>query len=230
MLGIWDFEAGQIMTTVLNKPTERAPVVGEDRILLSDISWEFYVRFCEEIGERPIRLSYSEGMLEIMVTHSPHEFYKTMLAKLIEMIILEHNIPVRSGGSMTFQREDLEKGFEPDECWWIEHEASVRRKKKFDFQRDPPPDLAIEIEISRSLVNRAGIFAAMGVKELWRHNGKRLRFCVLQGDGTYQDQKTSLVFPFLRPTDLEPYLGITDNIDETTRVRRFRDRLRARTA
>jgi Uma2 family endonuclease len=121
-------------------------------------------------------------------------------------------------------------GFEPDECWWIAHEAKVRRKKKFDFQRDPPPDLAIEIEMSRSLISRVGIFAAMGVKELWRHNGKRLRFCVLQDDGTYADQDASLAFPFLTPADLEPYLRLDDDLDETTRVRRFCDWLREQVA
>jgi Uma2 family endonuclease len=102
----------------------------------------------------------------------------------------------------------------------------VRTKREFDFQRDPPPDLAIEIEISRSLVSRVGILAAMGIRELWRHNGRRLRFCVLQEDGTYEDQETSLAFPFLHPADLEPYLRLDDPTDETTRVRRFRDWLR----
>jgi Uma2 family endonuclease len=209
------------MTSVLDLPTQAPPIVGEERMLIGDISWDFYVAFCEEIGERPLRLTYSSGMLEIMITKTPHEFYKKMLAKLIEVIILELDLPVRSGGSMTFQRKDLEKGFEPDECWWIEHEAEVRTKREFDFRRDPPPDLAIEM--SRSLVSRVGIFAAMGVKELWRHNGRRLLFCVLHDDGTYRVQDASLAFPFLRPADLEPYLQIDDDTDETTRVRRFRD-------
>ena len=213
---------------VLDEPKVAAPVVGEDRILISDISWDFYVAFCDEIGERPIRLSFSDGLLEIMITHAPHEFYKTMLAKLIEAIIFELAIPVRSGGSMTFQRKDLEKGFEPDECWWIEHEAEVRCKREFDFRADPPPDLAIEIEISRSLVRRVDIFAAMGVKELWRHNGKTLRFCLLGDDRKYHDRETSHAFPFLKPADLEPYLRIDAEIDETTRVRRFCDWLRGR--
>jgi Uma2 family endonuclease len=161
-----------------------------------------------------------------MITKAPHEFYRKMLAKLIEIIILELNIPVRSGGSMTFQRKDLEKGFEPDDCWWIAHETEVRGKREFDFQKDPPPDLAIEVEISRSLANRVGIFAAIGVKELWRHNGEKLRFCIRQDDGTYQDRDSSLAFPFLKSTDLDPYLRLDDDIDETTRVRRFRDWLR----
>jgi len=214
------------MTTVLDPPVKAPPLVGEERFLISDVSWDFYVAFCEEIGERPLRLTFSDRMLEIMITKAPHEFYKTMLAKLIEILILELDLPVRSGGSMTFQRKDLEKGFEPDECWWIEREAEVRTKREFDFPRDPPPVLAIEIEISRSLVSRVGILAAMGVRELWRHNGRRLRFSVLQDDGTYRDRETSLAFPFLRPADLEPYLQIDDETDETSRVRRFRNWLR----
>lgn len=212
----------------LEEPQVASPLIGEERILLSDISWDFYVAFCEEIGERPIRLSYSDGLLEIMLTRAPHEFYKKMLAKLIETIVLEQDIAVRSGGSMTFQRKDLEKGFEPDECWWIEREAEVRCKREFDFRIGPPPDLAIEIEISRSLVRRVGIFAAIGVKELWRYNGRVLRFCLLGDDGLYHDQDASHAFPFLKPADLEPYLNLDDDADETTRIRRFRDWLRDR--
>ena len=194
---------------------------GEERLLIPDISWEFYKRFCEEIGERPLRLSFSNGMLEIMITKAPHEFYKKVLAKLVESILLERDIPVRSGGSMTFQRDDLEKGFEPDECWWIANEAKVRGKAEFDFQQDPPPDLAIEVEISVSLVNRIGIFAAMRVPEIWRHDGKTLRFCFLQPNGEYADSDASGVFPFLRPAHLMPFLSLKDDVDETTRIRNF---------
>ena len=216
------------MATVTDKPDLKPPLVGEERFLISDVSWDFYVAFCEEIGERPLRLSYNQGMLEIMITKAPHEFYKTMLAKLIETIILELGTPVRSGGSMTFQRRDLEKGFEPDESWWITHEAEVRGKEEFDFQRDPAPDLAIEVEISHSLVDRIGIFAAIGVKELWRMDARELRFCVLREDGTYEDRDASLAFPFLKPADLVPYLRLDDDTDETTRILRFRDWLRER--
>ena len=122
---------------------------------------------------------------------------------------------------MTFQRDDLKKGFEPDECWWIVNESKVRGKDEFDFQRDPPPDLAIEIEISRSLVSRIGIFAAMRVPEIWRHDGERLRFCLLQPDGEYADSDTSGVFPFLQPEHLMPFLSLKEDVDETTRIRNF---------
>jgi Uma2 family endonuclease len=212
------------MSTVLDQLVRQAApaVEAEQRILIPDVSWDFYLRFCEEIGERPLRLSYNDGDLEIMITKSPHEFYKKMLAKIVETIIMEREIPVRSGGSMTFQVEGLEKGFEPDECWWIEQEAAVRGKREFTFPGDPPPDLAIEIEISRSLVSRMEILAALGVREVWRYNVRRLRFCVLQPDGSYRDQDTSVAFPFLRPAEVERYLQIDDALDETSRLRDFR--------
>ncbi len=194
---------------------------GEQRTLIRDVSYGFYKQFCEAIGEQPIRLSFIDGMLEIMVTKNPHEFYKTVLAKLIEATVLEGNIPVRSGGNMTFQRDDLEKGFEPDECWWIAHEEQVRRKTEFDFKIDPAPDLSVEIEMSRSLVNRISIYAAIGVTEIWRFDGNKLRFCHLQPDGTYEDRMNSLSFPFLSPADLLPYLSIDDDRDETTRIRQY---------
>lgn len=202
------------------------PVVGEERFLLRDVSYSLYKTICEEIGERPLRLSYTDGDLEFMVTKRPHEYFKTILAKLFEQLVFEGNIPVASGGNMTFQRDDLEKGFEPDECWWIEHEVQVRGQEEFDFTVDPPPDLAIEIEISRSLVSRISIYAALKVPEIWRHNGKRLRFCVLQADGSYQDSDTSRAFPFLKSSDLEPFLVRSESVDETSQLRGFVNWLR----
>jgi hypothetical protein len=50
-----------------------------------------------------LRLSYNDGDLEIMITKFPHEFYKKMLAKIVDTTIMELELPVRSGGSMTFQ-------------------------------------------------------------------------------------------------------------------------------
>ena len=202
-------------------------IVGEIRIAIEGVSYEFYKQFCDEIGEQPIRLSYNDGCLEIMVTKSPHEFFKTVLAKLVEATIFELNIPVRSGGAMTFQRDDLKKGFEPDECWWLAHESIVRKTTDFDFQKDPPPDLAVEVEMSHSLAGRIHIFAAMKVPEVWRYNGRTLRFCILDNAGQYVDAEHSKSFPFLRPEHLQPFLALPDDEDETTRIRNYVNWLRA---
>ncbi len=201
---------------------------GESRVVIHGVDYEFYKRFCDEIGEQPVRLSFSDECLEIMNTHLPHEFYKTVLAKLVEAIFLEQNTRIRSGGTVTIQHDAKKKGFEPDECWWIAHEPEIRGKSKLDFRSDPPPDLAIEIEMSRSLVGRIGIYAAIGIPEVWRFNGKRLRFCLLNSGGEYEDSESSLAFPFLKTADLLPYLGpLDDPMDETSRVRNFVNWLRS---
>lgn len=206
----------------------KTDLVGEERFLLTGIRWEFYRTFCDEMEGRRIRMTFDDGSLELMITKSPHEFYKKLLAKLVEITLYELDIPVRSGGSMTFQRDDLQKGYEHDECWWIAHEPNVRGRSEFDFTKDPPPDLAVEVEISSSLVNRMSIFAAMRVPEIWRFNGRMLRFLALQPDGKYQDSEHSLAFDFLKPEHLLPFLSLDEATDETTRVRQFVQWLRHR--
>ncbi len=200
---------------------ETVPLVGEERLLLTGISWDFYLRFCDELESRRVRLTYDRGNMEIMITKRPHEFYKKLLAKLVEQLVLELNIPISSGGSMTFQHADLQRGIEPDECWWIAHESQIRGVREFDVQRDPPPDLAVEVEITSSLVNRVSIYAALRVPEIWRFDGTTLQFCALQEDRSYRSSENSLAFPFLKPGHLTPFLHLDADKDETTRIREF---------
>jgi Uma2 family endonuclease len=195
---------------------------GEDRVVLRDLTYEFYKKFCEDIGRQPAKLAFWNGDLEIMKSRPLHEFYKKMLGRLIDFMALELNIPVAFGGSMTLQRDDLKVGLEPDDCWWIAHEAIVRTRMEFDFCVDPPPDLAIDVELVRSYVSRSSIFAAIGIPEVWRFDGKRLRFCILNAGGNYDDSESSIAFPFLKPTDIMPYLGPpNDPLDEMSRVKAF---------
>ena len=91
--------------------------------------------------------------------------------------------------------EDLERGVEPDECFYLENEPKVRNKHVIDFQTDPPPDLVAEIDISRSSRRRLGVYGALGVPEVWCYNGTVLQ--VLQRDalGGYQVGQQSIHFP-----------------------------------
>src|SRR5262249_9991265 len=139
----------------------------------------------------------------------------------IEMLTYELGIAISSGGSTTFKRKDLKRGLEPDECYWIAHEQEVRGKKKIDLARDPPPDLAIEIDISRSSLDRASIYVALGVPEIWRFEGRTLRVYVRQASGRYRTTKTSAAFPFLPVQRLTPFLKLDPQRDETSQVREF---------
>ena len=77
----------------------------------------------------------------------------------------------------------MDRGFESDESYYIQHAADVLGKDEIDLLIDPPPDLLVEVDISRSLLRKFGIYSVLGVPEVWRYDGERLRFYVLQGEG-----------------------------------------------
>jgi Uma2 family endonuclease len=172
------------------------------QLLMTDISWQMYEQMLEEFGEkRGARINYSQGVLEIMVPLPEHEDDKVMIADFVKAILEEYDIEFRSLGSTTFKSEQMKQALEADDCFYIENEAAVRGKKRIDLTIDPPPDLAIEIDItSRTRFNN---YEALGVKELWRFNGTKLEINVWQ-EGEYMQCDTSPHFPGLPVGEVIP--------------------------
>src|SRR5207248_563943 len=133
--------------------------------------------------------------LEIMAPLFWHEDVKTFLGRLVEMLTFLCSIDVKSAGSTTFARKEKRKGLEPDECYFIKSAAAVRGVKRWNPRKHPPPDLAIEVDITSRSIEREPIYAALGVPELWRWDGARLECLHLTGDH-YVIRKHSLAFPF----------------------------------
>jgi Uma2 family endonuclease len=197
------------------------PAEESQYLLLHDISWQGYEQMLHELEGRHFRLTYDEGMLEIMTTSYEHESFSELLAYLLRILTLELAIAMCSGGSMTFKNKSLKKGLEPDKCWWIKNEQKMRNKKSFDVERDPPPDLAIEIEFSCSALDRMGIYAALKVGEVWRFDGEVLRVSILGPNGKYRQKEQSLVFPFLPIAKIVYFLKRSADVDETTLLTEF---------
>ncbi len=172
------------------------------QLLMTDISWQMYEQILEEFGENQRgRINYSQGVLEIMVPLPEHEVNKVIIGDLVKAILEEYDIEFRSLGSTTFKSEQMKQALEADDCFYIENEAAVRGKKRIDLTIDPPPDLAIEIDItSRTRFNN---YEALGVKELWRFNGTKLEINVLQG-WEYIQCETSPNFPGLPLCEVIP--------------------------
>ena len=169
----------------------------EQRIRLSCVPWEAYVYFTDNFRHRRIRVTYDRGEMEIMTISYKHERGKSLLARLVEMLSFELDIDIASGGSTTWRRQALQKGLEADECYWVQHEAVVRDLDNIDLENDPPPDLAIEVEMSRGTMDRMGIYAAMKVPEVWCWDGQSLIVHVLTARGVYRRNTQSNAFPFL---------------------------------
>jgi Uma2 family endonuclease len=137
-----------------------------------------------ELGEsRASRLSYSKGTLEIMVPLMEHEVTKVLISDLVKILLEELDIEFWPLGSTTFKNQNIAQGVEPDACFYIQNEAAVRGKNRIDLETDPPPDLAIEIDLtSRTQFNN---YEALGVPELWRYNGRNLQMAYCKMQNTY---------------------------------------------
>ncbi len=172
------------------------------QLLMKDITWQMYENLLDDLGEkRGSRINYSQGILEIMVPLPEHEDDKVMIADFVKAILEECDVEFRSLGSTTFKSKTMNQGIEADDCFYIENEAVVRGKKRIDLTVDPPPDLAIEIDLtSRTRFNN---YEGLGVAELWRFNGITLEINVLQ-NGAYVQCDESPHFPGLSLTKAIP--------------------------
>jgi Uma2 family endonuclease len=197
---------------------------------MRNIDWRQYRAIADAIGETHVRLTYDRGALEFMTLSHGHERRKELLGRLLGVLTEELDMPCQSGGSTTFNREDLKRGIEPDQCYYLEHEALVRGKEEIDLGVDPPPDLAIEIEVSRSALNRMDIYAALRVPEVWRFDGTHLHVHLLNDQGEYDEAERSRHFPFLPIAELEGFLQRRTEMDETQLVKMFRLWVRAQIA
>jgi Uma2 family endonuclease len=195
----------------------------EQRLVLHEIEWHDYVSMVNHLmGQRKLRITFDCGTLELMTTSNEHEFYKTVLGRFFETLAEEHKLLIAAAGNMTFQREDVDRGFESDECYWIANEPLRRGRITWDPASDPPPDLVVEIEISRSCLDKMGIYASFGVPELWCFSGERLRIYILQADRTYLQVERSPSFPAMPPEGIVAFAQPNPAMDHLSVIRSFR--------
>lgn len=195
---------------------------GEQRFVLYGVSWQEYVRMLHAFSERRgVQLTYDRGTLEFKTLSFEHESWARFFNLLMVALTMEWGLPLRGGGSMTFRRRRKQRGLEPDECYWIANESLMRGKLTFDLRRDPPPDLVVEIEVSRSVLSRINIYAGLGVPEVWRYDTRTLTFHVLGPDGKYMVVPQSQAMPQVRSADLATLLPLLGTTDENGLFRQF---------
>ena len=207
-------------------PRRVAPAL--DGLVLNGVSWETYERLRDELDDarQRVYITYDDGRMVLMSPRPEHERWKRLTGRLVETLTLELNIPIASLGSATWRRRDVKKGLEADECYYIQHEKDVRGKLDIDLRRDPPPDLAIEVELTNHPADREGVYAGLGVPELWHYDGEHFTCFLLGPDRKYASSETSGAFPFLRPSDLAPFLDKLKSADENSIIRSFQEWVR----
>ena len=205
------------------------PEIAEQRVIFSNISWQTFEQLLKELGDnRASRLAYDEGILEIMTPLGRHENNNRFIDDLIRAIADELDLNLKKFGSLTLKRSKKLKGAEPDSCYYLQNEPLVRSKQEIDLDKDPPPDLVLEIDITSGSLDKRPIYAAIGVPEFWHYNGNKLQVFVLQqSTGDYQQVTQSPTFPWM-PLDVIPRFirqGLVDG--ETATLRAFRAWVRA---
>jgi Uma2 family endonuclease len=198
------------------------PSAQEQRMVLYNIGWDTYERLLRDHANAGApRFAYDRGTLEIMSPLPEHERFNRAIQLLVPVIAEECGMEVYSLGSTTFNRADLQRGFEPDSCFYMEHAARVRGKDRIDLQVDPSPDLVVEIDITHPSIDKLPIYAGIGVPEVWRYDGERLEILVLSGSA-YADSPRSTMFPIVTAAALTELLPTSTTVGDIAWMRHVR--------
>ncbi|MGK7930535.1 MAG: Uma2 family endonuclease [Microcystaceae cyanobacterium] len=168
-----------------------------DRIVLYRLSWEQFNNLLNNLGDnRSARIAYDQGTLEIMTPLPEHEYFKERISDTIKDVAEILELDCECLGSSTWKREIKQAGVEPDSCFYFQNEPLIRGKLTFDLNEDPPPDLALEIDLTHKSLDRFPIYVRLGVPEIWCYNSGSLNIYQLEGEA-YTETKKSCIFPTL---------------------------------
>jgi len=155
-----------------------------------------------DLGERrSSRIAYANGILEIMAPLPEHERSKVLLADLVKILLKVQKRAWEPLGSTTFKRRGMTAGIEPDDCFYIKNYKAVIGKNRLDLNVDPPPDLALETDLTSK--TELDAYAALKVPELWIYEGGKLKINVLQDD-KYVESQVSPTFGDIAVIEIIP--------------------------
>lgn len=207
--------------------------IGEKRLVFYGLNWQRYQalrqslccdRSISPLANRGFHFTYLSGTLEVTMPLEIHEFSTRLIEKFIWILVVEFGMRIKTMGSTTLDREELDRSAEPDDAYYIQNQPQVAGRD-VDLDRDPPPDLVVEVDISHTDIDKFRLYAGMGIPEFWRYNGETWRIYALQ-DGEYQEVKTSPTFPRVPKTKLYEFLA-TARQDEVEAELMLRDWVRS---
>ena len=176
---------------------EMALAAINQKLILQGVGWDFYEEILKEFEDsNALHFAYDNGFLEVEVPTLKHEKPKGLLADLVKIVCHELPIDFVDVGQTTFRKKSKAKGVEPDTGFYIENESKVRELLEIDLQKDPPPDLVIEVDVISPSLDKMAIYAALGVPEVWLYKGEQIEFYRLEGE-EYREIENSIALPIL---------------------------------
>ncbi len=192
----------------------------EMRRFLPGVPTESYRQFLEALPEHNVRHTYDGWTLEMMSPRRDHEWVVAMLERMVENMTDALDIPIYNSRSTTLTAADVAHGLQPDASFYVANEPRVRGKLTYEPGKDPPPDLVIEVDVTNSVVPRLPTYAKLAVPEIWRHDGRAMRFYELSS-GEYREVDRSVSFPFVRPEDVTRFVDQRGQTDDHHLARAF---------
>jgi Uma2 family endonuclease len=173
------------------------PLPADNIVVLRNVTWADYQRHLEIRGDRSVpRMTYLEGVLELMSPSRPHEMIKSMIGRLVEAWCLEMNVGITPYGSWTHESKESDRGAEPDECYVLGD--------------DPDParcDLAIEVIWTSGGIDKLQVYRKLAVREVWIWKRSKLEVFELR-DEQYVRLERSKLLPALEFDELVPYIDV----------------------
>lgn len=185
-------------------------------LTLCEKTWEDYEKLIEEVGEAGgLRISFSEGVLQVMTLSVEHEYYSSIIHTLISHLSFAKKIKVLLYRSATMKVDKKTKGAEPDNIFYVQNADRLPNKIVINFGTDPMPDVVVEIDIHHQSKPKFPIYADFGVPEIWRYDGKKFEIYELQADRkTYQTAEQSRALPVLSAETLTNFLNQSREKDQ----------------
>lgn len=193
------------------------------RVLLRGVPWSLYEQLLDLIGDGPQRMTYDNGLLEVEMPSRPHEHCKWIAGRFVEAYMDAFGVGYEAEVSTTWRREPEGGGLEADESYYIKNLAAVAGKDEIDLAVDPPPDLAIEIDLSPPALEKISVYGRLGVPEVWRWRNGELAVLERQADGSYARREQSLALPGFPLEKLAKELARSPHEHQSQAVREFRD-------
>jgi len=211
--------------TTMSSPLVVSPPIGEKRVTFHHLNWSAYQQILQAVGQsRAARLTYDRGILEITMPLESHEFAARLIEVLIRILVIEMGLKIKTMGSTTLERQDLDRSPEPDNAYYIQNQPLVAGRT-VDLKTDPPPDLVVEVDITHTDIDKLRLYASMGVPEFWRFNGEVWRIYQLEA-GEYREREISPTFPFVPKQKLYEFLALAQQ-DEVVAEQMLRQWVRS---
>ena len=203
---------------------ERLPRKGT--LVLYGVPWDEYDEVLSQTGDKPAyRVSYNDGILKIMSPRPDHEYPKDVALKLATIYADEMDVMLESYGSTTYRRRKKAKGAEPDTSFYVQNASRMIARTEIDLEKDPPPDVVVEVDTTNESTDKFEIYAALRVPEIWRYADQHFEILVLNKD-QYRKSSNSLALPLISAEILTEYLNRGKTEGQTAMLKAFRNFLR----